>query len=135
MFRLLQKKDEVIYDDEALTVVRERPEGQISQGNHSEKWQLFFHKRIEMLEWLKQHKPEHYRSDKAIYQDALFGILKIMAEKNLKAANQLYKQHLKGDYRPSPTQDHSTKPYLVLFRIFGFRGAELIRRWQNKASR
>ena len=127
MFRLLQVKDEVMYDDEALTIVRERAEGQISQQNHSEKWQRFFHKRIEMLKWLKKYRPKHYISEKDFYQDALFGILKIMAQEDLKSANLLYKQYLKGHYTPSPNQDHSTKPYLVLFRLFGFRGAEVAR--------
>ncbi len=132
MFRLLQVKDEVMYDDEALTIVRERPEGQISQQNHSEKWQRFFNKRIEILEWLRKYRPEHYMSEKGFYQDALFGILKIMAEEDLKTANLLYKQYLKGHYSPSPNQDHSTKPYLVLFRLFGFRGAEVAKRLLGK---
>ncbi|RCW27032.1 glycosyltransferase family A protein [Marinilabilia salmonicolor] len=130
MFRLLQVKDEVMYDDEPLTIVRERAEGQISQQNHSEKWQRFFHKRIEMLKWLKKYRPEHYMSEKDFYQDALFGILKIMAEKDLKTANRLYKQNLKP-YKASSAQTHSTNPYMYIFSFFGFYGAEKIRNLFN----
>ncbi len=71
-------------------------------------------------------------SEKGFYQDALFGILKIMAEEDLKTANLLYKEYLKGHYSPSHAQDHSTKPYIWLYRIFGFRGAEIFRKLLGK---
>ncbi len=132
MFRLLQVNQEVIFDFEPLTVVRERPFGQISQSNHSEKWQRFFYKRIEMLEWLQLYTPEYYKTENAFYQDALFGILKIMAQEDFNAANRLYKQYLKGHYHPSATQSHSTKPYVLLFSVLGFRGAERFRKWLGK---
>lgn len=135
MFRLLQQNDKVVFDNEPLTIVRERPFGQISQSNHSKKWQRFFKKRIEMLQWLQYHKPKHYNTEKAFYLDALFGILKIMAEEDFKTANRLYKQYLKGHYHPSPTQSHSTKLYVLLFDIFGFPGAECFRRWQKGVKR
>ncbi|WP_430811111.1 MULTISPECIES: glycosyltransferase family 2 protein [unclassified Carboxylicivirga] len=135
MFRLLQQNDKVAFDQEPLTIVRERPFGQISQSNHSEKWQRFFNKRIEIVEWLQHYQPEHYKVEKAFYQDALFGILKIMAEEDFKTANRLHKQYLKEHYRPSPNQTHSTRPYVWLFNILGFRGAELFRRWQKQTKK
>ncbi len=118
----------MIYDDEPLTIVRERPEGQISQDNHTEKWIRYFEKRIEMLQWIEQHKPTLYTQEKGYFEDTLFGILKIMANENLKVAYSLYKKHLKGRYRPSANQDHSTRAYLVLYRFLGFWGAEVVRR-------
>ena len=132
MFRLLQQKDEVIYDEEPLTIVRERSEGQISQSNHSEKWTRYFEKRLEMTQWLATHKPEFYQKEKPFFEDNLFGILKIIANEDFKTSRKLYKNHLKGLYRPSPTQDHSTRPYLVLYKVLGFRGAEIFRKLLGK---
>ncbi|MDG5800307.1 glycosyltransferase family A protein [Marinilabiliaceae bacterium ANBcel2] len=128
MFRLLQVNENVVFDSEPLTIVRERPEGQISQQNHSEKWLRYFNKRLEMLSWIKTNKPKLFKSDKSFFEDSLFGILKIMANEDLVTANSLYTKHLKG-YKPSTNQSHSTGMYLRLYRLFGFRGAETLRKW------
>lgn len=128
MFRLLQLSEEVIIDNKPLTIVRERESGQISQGNHTEKWVRYFNKRQEMVVWLQQHRPQVYAADKEFYDDALFGILKIIASKDFKTANQLYKKHFKGRYSPSVHQTHSTPSYLLLHNILGFSIAELSRR-------
>jgi glycosyltransferase involved in cell wall biosynthesis len=132
MFRLLQVKDEVMYDDKALTIVRERPEGQISQQNPSEKWIRYFEKRIEMTKWLTINKSVFYSQERHFFEDNLFGILKVIANENLYIANKIYKKHLKGKYRPSLLQEHSTKPYLLIYKTFGFWGAELARRCFGK---
>ncbi|WP_291861815.1 glycosyltransferase family 2 protein [Marinilabilia sp.] len=132
MFRLLQVKDEVFYDDEPLTIVRERPEGQISQSNHTKKWIRYFEKRVEMLHWIAENKPTLYAQEKCFFEDTLFEILKIIANENFQVANSLYKKHLKGCYKPSASQEHSTRGYLVLYRFLGFRGAEVARRWLGK---
>lgn len=128
MFRLLQVKDEVMYDDEALTIVRERTEGQISQQNYSEKWTRYFEKRMEIVKWLAINKTELYNREKPFFEEVLFGILKIMANKDLKTANSLYKKYLTGSYTPSSNQSHSTRMYLMLYKLFGFKWAELLRR-------
>lgn len=132
MFRLLQLSEEVIIDDQPLTIVRERESGQISQNNQVKNRKRYFEKRAEITQWLQQNKPDYYSVEKAFYEDALFGMLKVIANENLTVANQLYKQYLKSYYRPSPTQHHSTKIYLILYKVFGFKGAEIIRRWLGK---
>lgn len=135
MFRLLQINQQVLIDKTPLTIVRERPFGQISQTNPTDKWVRYFNKRFEMVQWLKHNRPAEYAADKNYYEDALFGLLKIISNNNrqgLKVANQLYHQHFKGKYRPSEAQMHSTKPYLLLFRLMGFKAAELFRRYLGK---
>ena len=132
MFRLLQVKDEVLYDDEPLTIVRERPEGQISQGDHTRKWTRYFHKRLEMQQWLIHNKPELYQQEKHFFEDSLFMLLKVIGNKDIRFANKLYKKYLKGHYIPSPYQNHSTRPYLMLYKVFGFKGAEVARRVLGK---
>ncbi len=108
--------------------MRERTTGQISQGNHTEKWVRYFNKRQEKVSWLQQHRPQIYAADREFYDDVLFGILKIIARKNFKTANQLYKQNLKGRYSPSTNQTHSTGFYLLLYKIAGFKAVEITRR-------
>lgn len=127
MFRLLQTNTQVIFDDAPLTIVRERESGQISQRNPSEKWVQYFDLRIKMLHWIKNTQPTYYKKEEAFYNDSLFGILRIMAQHDFKKAIQLYEQHLGKTYRPSPQQNHSTNFYLWLYRLFGFKGAEIIK--------
>lgn len=130
MFRLLQINQEVIIDNQPLTIVRERASGQISQSNHTEKWLRYFNKRQEIVAWLQQNRPQQYAIDKDFYNDALFGILKIINnndQKELSTANRLYKQHFPKGYKPSAAQNHSTKGYILIFKLLGFKWAEKIR--------
>jgi len=129
MFRLLQQNENVIYDNEPLTIVRERASGQISKSDAlSSYWQQYFEKRLEMVDWLQKNKPEYYLLEKEFFDDALFGILKIIANANINVADKLYLDYFRGKYHPSKSQTHSTKPYLLLFRLLGFKGVERIRK-------
>lgn len=129
MFRLLKTSDNVIFDNQPLTIIRERPFGQISQGNHIEKWKRYYDKRIEIINWLKQNQSEHYTNEKAYYDDIVFGILKMIAENDLNMANSLYKEYFDNNYLFSSQQSHSTKLYELLFKVFGFYKTERIRRF------
>ncbi|MDR2910487.1 MAG: glycosyltransferase family 2 protein [Bacteroidales bacterium] len=128
MFRLLQQNPNAVIDNTPLTVIRTRPSGQISQGNHAENWRRYFEKRVEMAEWHKKNNPDFYSCEKQFFNDALFGILKIIASEDLETACYLYKKQMNGVYKASQTQAHSTKIYLILVRLFGFRGAEMVKR-------
>lgn len=131
MFRLLQVNRKVVFDILPLTVIRERPEGQISTKNPKENWERYFNKRVEILEWLKDNDSSVYETHKEFFDDSLFGILKIISMQKpdgLAAANKLYRTHFIDKYRPSPNQSHSTKPYLLLYKALGFKGAERVRR-------
>lgn len=130
MFRLLQVNRKVVFDIQPLTVIRERPEGQISTKNPQENWERYFNKRVEILEWLKDNDSSVYETHKEFFDDSLFGILKIISMQKpggLKISSQLFKDFYKNKYLPSPTQNHSTKPYLVLYKALGFLMAERIR--------
>ncbi|SMO35320.1 hypothetical protein SAMN06265379_101213 [Saccharicrinis carchari] len=119
----------MFFNNTPLTIIWERESGQISQRNPSEKWVQYFEVRLKMLQWIKNTQTAYYKKEEALYKDSLFGILRIMAQHDLKKANQLFGEHLGKAYRPSPQQNHCTKGYLMLYRIFGFRGAEQFRRW------
>lgn len=128
MFRLLQIYTNVIFDHKPFTVIRERVSGQISQTNLSEKWQRFFFKRNEMVQWLKFYKKEYYLEQGQVYEDGLFGILKILASEDRKVAVELHKKFLGNKFRPGAKQMHSTHSYLILLRLLGFKRAEQVRK-------
>lgn len=135
MFRLLQVNRKVVFDIQPLTVIRERPEGQISTKNPKENWERYFNKRIEIAQWLKDNDPTVYKTHKEFFNDSLFGILKIISAQKpngLTVANKLYRTYYKDKYRPTPYQSHSTKPYLLMFKMLGFAGAEKVRRILGK---
>jgi glycosyltransferase involved in cell wall biosynthesis len=130
MFRLLQINSQVIFDAEPLTIIQERETGQISTKNPQDNWVRYFNKRVEILNWIKKNDTKLYASHQAFFNDSLFGILKIISNHKpdgLKVSSQLWKSYLKGKYVPSPAQNHSTKPYLFLYKILGFTTAERIR--------
>lgn len=130
MFRLLQINSQVIFDAEPLTIIQERETGQISTKHPQDNWVRYFNKRVEILNWIKKNDTKLYTSHQAFFNDSLFGILKIISNQKpdgLKVSSQLWKSYLKGKYVPSPAQNHSTKPYLFLYKILGFTTAEKIR--------
>ena len=128
MFRLLQQNEEVIIDNEPLTIVRERDSGQISQGNQADNWHRYFTLRMDMAEWLAENRPELYALHEDKFKDTLFGILKIISldgKRGFSIASQLHKKYF-SNYKPSKNQKHSTKPYLLLYNLFGFTVAEFV---------
>src|SRR5690554_2972504 len=130
MFRLLQINSQVIFDAEPLTIIQERETGQISTKHPQDNWVRYFNKRVEILNWIKENDTKLYTSHQAFFNDSLFGILKIISNQKpdgLDTAIYLWKSFLKGKYAPSPAQNHSTKPYLFLYKILGFITAERIR--------
>src|SRR5690554_4004744 len=130
MFRLLQINSQVIFDAEPLTIIQERETGQISTKHPQDNWVRYFNKRVEILNWIKENDTKLYTSHQAFFNDSLFGILKIISNQKpdgLKVSSQLWKSYLKEKYVPSPAQNHSTKPYLFLYKILGFTTAERIR--------
>lgn len=130
MFRLLQINNQVIFDAEPLTIIQERETGQISTKHPQDNWVRYFNKRVEILNWIKENDTKLYANHQAFFNDSLFGILKIISNQKpdgLKVSSQLWKSFLKGKYAPSPAQNHSTKPYLFLYKILGFITAERIR--------
>lgn len=130
MFRLLQINSQVVFDAEPLTIIQERETGQISTKHPLDNWVRYFNKRIEILNWIKENETKLYASHQAFFNDSLFGILKIISNQKpdgLKVSSRLWKSYLKGKYVPSPAQNHSTKPYLFLYKILGFTTAERIR--------
>lgn len=129
MFRLLKEKNEVIYDDEPLTIVRERTEGQISQGDGKKKWERYIDKRVEILNWIKENKPELYETRKKEFQNIFFEHLRSLAQYDIESANRYYQKVLGKDFQLIT----NSKKYKFFFNLLGFKNTEkLINRLNSK---
>lgn len=125
MFRLLQKNQDVIFDPEPYTVIRERESGQISQRNPQEKWLQYFQKRIEISEWIKKNLPESYEEDYNFYQSSLFAILRLLSKYDLKLASKLNKKYINSSFRPLDV-NNKKGTYYYLYKALGFETAERV---------
>lgn len=127
MFRILKFNEHVVLDSIPLTIIRERPTGQISKQYGGDGWRIYFFKRLEILNWLKENKKPFYSTNHLFFKDAIFQILKNIGTKHHKTACQLYKAAFPFKYIPSRDQTHSTKTYLLIYKWMGFSFAEKIR--------
>lgn len=127
MFELLKNNQNVCFDTALSgTIIRERPSGQISQSDPTRKWKNFLHLRVRMFQFLEKEMPDYYRENEKGLKQALFEKLRIYAKFDLDAAVEIHKQFL-SDFQPHPSQV-VTSNYLRLYRIFGFKYAERIKK-------
>jgi len=127
MFRLLNQDENIIYDTEPMTIVREREKGQISKQKPVEKWTQYIDLRLDMLQSIRQKRPDYLKKNKTNFENALFGMIRILAEYDLDKAEEFYLSHLGKNFKPDKSLDHSSPAYLRLFKLFGFRKAEQLR--------
>jgi glycosyltransferase involved in cell wall biosynthesis len=71
MLKMINFNYDFVLDTEALTIIRERESGQISQGKPDKKWQQFIEIRIEYLKFLKLNSISEYQKHKGILLDFL----------------------------------------------------------------
>jgi len=125
MFRLLQQNDNVIFDNEVLTIVRERPSGQISNYNFVQRRQQYFEKRVEMDNWLQRNRKEYYNDEKKFFIITLINVLKGLAQENSTIADKLFQDYYEGKYHGSVPQKYLIKSYF--YRYFRFKRFQMIK--------
>lgn len=130
MFRMLQVNEQVIFDSEPLTIVRERPSGQISQGNPEQKWLQYINLRLEIIEWLKKHKPEYYIQHSKFFNSLLFTNIRNLVPYNYHLANQLRLRHIEKHFIPLNPQGKQTL-YSFVYRLFGFKLTEKLYKYMR----
>jgi glycosyltransferase involved in cell wall biosynthesis len=118
----------VIIDTEIHTVKNRRASGQISKTDPLANWKRYFTLRIEIMEWLKQNKQDYYWANVDFFRQELFDILRIWASYNLNEAVEMFNKHLGPNFRPR-VSGATSQLYVRLFRIFGFRKTERIKRF------
>ncbi len=126
MFRLIKEFGNPAFDLVPLTVVRERHSGQISQRNPKEKWEQYLQLRIEIINYLKERKPDYYKANQDFFHQELFSVLRTIYPINKQIAYQTFIQYLGSGFKPKESNT-SSKLYCTLFNLFGFRLTELIK--------
>ena len=124
MFQILKQRDHIVLDPEIHTVIRVRETGSISKSNTAANWERYTKLRVDMVEYLKQHRSE--RVDEEVYQ-VLFSCLRMLYPHNPEKATAWYEAYIPKGFVPqlSPV---TGKSYLFLYRIMGFQLTEKIRR-------
>jgi glycosyltransferase involved in cell wall biosynthesis len=130
MFRLIKNGSEVIFDNQPLTIIRERESGQISQRNPGRKWKQYVGLLFEIADYIKINEVEYFIEKQVLINQTLFDSIRILAKYDLPKANEYFMKLSKG-YEPD-VSEVTTKNYLKLFRLFGFKKTEIIKRWLSK---
>lgn len=125
MFELLKRNEQLIHDQSFNTIIRERPEGQISQRNPQKKWQQFVLFRMDVLNYLREYKKQYYDLNKELIQHSIFNHLRVYAKYDLKDANRIFKHYLKGNFSIKKSKS-KIGIYDILFSLFGFYKTEKI---------
>lgn len=132
MFRMLKNGATVAFDHTVVCINRDRVAGSITKSNPREKWMRFLKLRADMYAYLTAHHldtPERTQT----YVDSMFDAIRILFKYDQAEAIRLHHQHISRFGKPSPTASTS-KRYLSIYHIFGFRLAELASRIANPPS-
>lgn len=130
MFRLLRANGRVIFDQTILTVVRERSSGSISTLHKGENWKRYVDLRREILHYLLSEKKRSAEQLQDFYQ-VFFDALRGLYPYDSKLALQLYEDIVPENFKPQ-VSEVSSASYIKVFRIFGFRFAEMIKSLTGK---
>lgn len=130
MFRYLKETENIYIDLEVNTIIRERP-ASISNQNIKENRERFVKLRADIIDFLKEEKPEYWKENKAKFQQAFFDFLRTLYPFNSKIAVEYYKKYIPKDFRLKESAA-TTKTYLKIYNIFGFQTAEWIKKLLKK---
>jgi glycosyltransferase involved in cell wall biosynthesis len=116
MFRLLQNKTVVLFDNLPFTKIRERESGQISQSDPNKNWIQYIELRFAILVYLKNNCSDYFEIEKGFYYQKLFLQLKKMASFDLNRAQILYDTYFEKDYSP-----FNSSILNAFFNLIGFK--------------
>lgn len=120
MFQIMKEHDDLVFDPVVNTIIRERDSGSISQTNLDEKWERYVRLRIEIMDFLKENRPELVNNDLI---QVLFDAIRILYPHNPECAKQFYKEAIPSSFYPRVSAV-TGQTYICLFRFMGFAGAE-----------
>lgn len=129
MFRMLCIGATVKFDPHILAVIRERVSGSISKSNPGERWKRYIDLRIRMFSYLQENNMVTTMR-KQCFINILFDAIRILYKYNKTEALRLHKQFILNNGRPRPSMITSER-YLSIYRLFGFKVAELASRISN----
>lgn len=120
MMRLILNGKTYLADNNALTVVRERSSGQISQRNPAEKWQQYIDIRLHYIKQLRDQFPHQYLDlSGKMFDFVMVSIINLSAYNKEKAVSY-YQHQVKSHWRSANSYGFS-KLKLLLIKIFGIK--------------
>ncbi len=130
MFRLLQKNENIIYDNQIHTVIRERVSGQISQQNPIINYKHSLQLQTNILDYLRHHKTDFLKENESLYFQLFISHLRTMSRYDYDHAKNLLIK-----YWPKKTMLQSSKElpiiekwYALLFNALGFDKVEYLKK-------
>lgn len=118
MFGLLKEGHPVIFDPVPLTVIRQRPSGQISQQEPKSQWLRYIQLRIEIIEYLKLNKKDYFEKEYDFFYQSLFKQVERLWLSDKASAVELFNKHFPNDFTPSGLAFGLF--YSFIFKIAGF---------------
>lgn len=131
LFKYLKHTENIYFDNNYLTVIRQREFGQISQSDLKGNWTRYLKLRLSIIEYLSKNKTQYFKKNIKYYQNSLFDILRILSKFDRKLAIDTFKSSFDKDFIPKPSLVTSTN-YVRFFRIFGFKLMEDFKRLYDK---
>jgi glycosyltransferase involved in cell wall biosynthesis len=116
MFKLLKCKGEPQIDNTFHTLIQERETGQISRNDPRNNWMQYLELRIQIISYLKLHRPEYFETEKDYYYQKLFLQLKRIAEFDLEKAVDYFEKYIEPGFRPGINIFNG-----ILLRFLGFK--------------
>lgn len=129
MFRMLKAGAEVVFDPTVVCINRDRETGSITKSNPKEKWKRYLKLRADVYEYLVSRQM-NTEERKQIYLDSMFDAIRILYKYDPAEAIRLHHQYIDKLGKPNPTLSTS-KRYLSIYNLFGFRIAEFASKIAN----
>ena len=123
MFNMMCNEAILIHDNKALTIIRDRAEGAISQQNAAENMERYLNLRIAIVKHLES---KNNKIKMQPYYQALFDAIRVLYKHNQILAIKAFKEYLPQDFKPSASAA-TTSSYVLLFKVFGFERTEKIK--------
>lgn len=98
MLRLALLEKNYICDHHALTIIRERATGQISQGNPAERLKRYITIRMEYLTRLRIAFPDHYKNNLPLFYDFLVVTILELAKYDPSSANYFFNSGIRQNW-------------------------------------
>jgi glycosyltransferase involved in cell wall biosynthesis len=95
MLRFIANNKKFLMDKTPLTIVRERPSGQVSQKKPVEKWLQYIEIRLNFLKQLKEKNPAEYMARKTFYYNFVLLTIITLAKADLQLASRYFEQDVR----------------------------------------
>jgi len=123
LFRLLRNGARITYDEVVLTEIHQRP-GSITHTGLAANWVRNTRLRARIMEHLRTHRDG---CDLRRYQQVVFDCIRVLHVYSPQEAGRLHAELIPSGFRPIPSPT-SSRAYVAAYRLFGFHGAERIRK-------